>query len=244
MARKRSYGQYCGLAHALELVGERWGLLVIRDLVLGPKRFTDLRTGLPRIPTNVLSSRLKEFEQAGIVQRRTLPRPAASVIYELTEYGAELEDIVLRLGRWGAQTLGDPAPEDILTADGEALALRTTFRPEAAEGVDARFELHVGEVVVYAIIDDGELTVGEGPLPDRTPGRTPGPGPGPVPDPGLIIKIAEITALKPLLTRELSPAKAVEIGFANLTGDPAEFDRFVELFSVAPGPVPASAHGG
>ncbi|GAA2597148.1 helix-turn-helix domain-containing protein [Actinomadura fulvescens] len=220
MARKRSYGQYCGLAHALELVGERWALLVIRDLVLGPKRFTDLRIGLPRIPTNVLSSRLKELEQAGVVRRRTLPRPAASVIYELTDYGAELEDIVLRLGRWGAQTLGDPAPEDIVTPDGEVLALRATFRPEAARGVHARFELHVGDVTVHAIVDDGVLTAGEGPLPE----------------PGLVIVIAEISALKPLLTREVGAAEAVASGFAELTGDPAEFEKFVELFSVAPTP--------
>src|SRR5438128_359234 len=89
----RSYGQFCGLARALELVGERWALLVVRDLFCGPKRFTDLRRGLPRIPTNILSARLKELEDAGIVRRRLLPRPAAGVSYEPSESGQAVEDI-------------------------------------------------------------------------------------------------------------------------------------------------------
>jgi len=216
MARKRSYGQYCGLAHALEIVGERWALLLVRDLVLGPKRFTDLRLGLPRIPTNVLSARLKELEQAGIVRRRTLPRPAASVVYELTEYGAELEEILLRLGRWGAQTLGEPGPDDIVTVDGEILALRATFQPERARGIHTSYELHIGGVVVHAIVEDGALKADEGPLTGAD----------------LVIEIAEIDALKPLLTREIKPGDAIEYGTVVLRGDQAEFERFLELFTV------------
>src|SRR5437867_2883487 len=134
---KRAYGQYCGLAHALELVGERWALLIVRDLLVGPKRFTDLRRGLPRIPTNVLATRLKELEQSSVVRRRVLPRPAGSVVYELTRYGQGLEETVLALGRWGTQTLGDPRPGDILTVDALIIALRALFRPEAALGVQA-----------------------------------------------------------------------------------------------------------
>ena len=84
----RSYGQFCGLSRALELIGERWALLIVRDLLVGPRRFTDLRRGLPRIPTNILSSRLRELEYAGVVRRRVLPRPATSVVYELTETAA------------------------------------------------------------------------------------------------------------------------------------------------------------
>src|SRR5215217_8167005 len=101
----RTYGSYCGLARALELVGERWALLVIRELLSGPKRFTDLRRGLPRIPTNVLSARLKQLERDGIVQREVLPRPASGVAYELTEYGRELKGAVTELLTWGARTL-------------------------------------------------------------------------------------------------------------------------------------------
>jgi DNA-binding HxlR family transcriptional regulator len=217
MARKRSYGQYCGLAHALEIVGERWALLLVRDLVLGPKRFTDLRVGLPRIPTNVLSARLKELEQAGIVCRRTLPRPAASVVYELTEYGAELDEILLRLGRWGAQTLGEPGPDDIVTVDGEILALRATFQPERAHGIHTSYELHIGGVVVHAIVEDGALKADEGPLTGAD----------------LVIEIAEIDALNPLLTREIKPGDAIEHGTVLLRGDQAEFERFLELFTVS-----------
>src|SRR4030081_1271121 len=137
----RSYGQLWGFARAVELVGERWALLVVRDLVLGPKRFTDLRRGLPRIPTNILSVRLKELEDSGIVRRRVLPRPASGVVYELTEYGQDLDDIVLRLGLWGARSLGDPRPEEIVTTDSLILALRATFLPEAARELRASYEL-------------------------------------------------------------------------------------------------------
>src|SRR5437764_13219872 len=102
----RTYGQFCGLARALELVGERWALLIVRDLLVGPRRFTDLRHGLPRIPTNVLSERLKELEHAGIVRPRMLPRPAASVVYELTEYGSQLDEVLMRFVLAGQQSLG------------------------------------------------------------------------------------------------------------------------------------------
>jgi DNA-binding HxlR family transcriptional regulator len=103
MAR-RTYGQSGGLAYALEIIGERWALLIVRDLLEGPRRFTDLRSGLPRIATNVLSARLKQFETAGVVRRRVLPRPDGSVVYELTDYGRELEDVVVSLDRWGARS--------------------------------------------------------------------------------------------------------------------------------------------
>src|SRR4051794_39676028 len=150
---KRTYGQYCGVARALEMIGERWALLIVRDLLVGPKRYTDLRQGLPRIPTNILAARLQELEAAGIVRRRALPRPASAVVYELTEYGSELEEIVIRLGRWGAQSLGARQPGEIITADSMIVALRTTFHPEAARGFRAGYELYFGTVVIHARID-------------------------------------------------------------------------------------------
>src|SRR4030088_766323 len=104
--KTRPYGQYCGFARALEVVGERWALLIVRDLLIGPKRFTDLLRGLPGIPSNVLTARLKELEDAGVVRRRVLARPARAVVYELTEYGLELDAAVVELGRWGAKNLG------------------------------------------------------------------------------------------------------------------------------------------
>src|SRR5437588_8765477 len=197
----RSYGQFCGFAQGLDLVGERWALLVVRDLVLGPKRFTALRRGLPRIPTNILSVRLKELEEAGIVRRRILPRPATGVVYELTEYGQELDDIVLRLGLWGARSLGDPRPDDIVTPDSLILALRATFLPEAARELLAGYQLNLGNAVVHARIDQGSLEVGEGPLA------------------GADLVIETGPAIRALLSGELSPGEAVQTGSVRLTGD-------------------------
>src|SRR5437763_13541599 len=113
----RSYDQFCGVARALDLVGERWALLLVRDLLLGPKRFTDLRRGLPGIGTNVLAARLKELERAGVIARRTLPPPAASVVYELTEYGRALEGPLLALGRWGARSMRAREPAQTLRSE-------------------------------------------------------------------------------------------------------------------------------
>jgi DNA-binding HxlR family transcriptional regulator len=219
----RTYGQFCGLAHAMELVGERWALLVVRDLVLGPKRFSDLRRGLPRIPTNILSARLKELEAAGVVRRRLLPRPAAGVAYELAEYGRELEDVVLRLGLWGAKSLGEPLPADIVTTDSLTLALRATFRPEAARKLRAGYELRVGEIVVHARIDRGSLEAGAGPLPEAD----------------LVIETGP--AIRALLAGELGPAEAIESGGVRLNGDPDLLTRFLEVFQIPPAPVAAPA---
>src|SRR3989442_13642797 len=106
MARTRRHRDGCGIAHASELLGQRWALLVVRELVLGPKRFTDLRTGIPDVSPNVLGQRLRELEGSGIVRRRRLAPPAAAQVYELTEWGAQLEPAVLALGRWAS---GSPA---------------------------------------------------------------------------------------------------------------------------------------
>lgn len=213
---KRTYGQFCGVARALELVGERWALLIVRDLAVGPKRFTDLRQGLPRIPTNVLSARLQELEEGGIVRRRALPRPAASVVYELTAYGGELEDIVLRLGRWGAQSLGARRPEEIVTADSMIMALRATFHPEAARDLRARYELHFGEVVIQARVEDGALAAAAGPLADAD------------------LVLAAFAPLKPMLAGEISPEEALERGLIRITGEPGLLARFVEVFRIGP----------
>jgi DNA-binding HxlR family transcriptional regulator len=214
----RTYGQFCGLARALELVGERWALLIVRDLLVGPRRFTDLRQGLPRIPTNVLAERLKELEHAGIVRRRVLPRPAASVVYELTEYGSQLEEVVMRLGLWGAQSLGAPRPGEIITPDSMVMALRSTFRPEAAGGQRVDYELRLGEIVIHASVDDGTLSVGEGPLPSSD----------------LVIEAGP--AIRDVMAGELTPREAVEGGSVRLNGNTALFDRFVELFRIPPRP--------
>ena len=211
---RRAYGQYCGFARALEMVGKRWALLIVRDLLIGPRRFTDLRRGLPRIPTNVLAGRLKELEEAAIVQRRVLARPDGSVVYELTDYGSELEDVVLRLGRWGARSLGEPRAGEIITPDAIRLALRATFDPARARGVRASYELRLGPVIVNARVDDGRLVVGGGPLPEAR----------------LVIETGP--AIRALMAGELSPAEATASGAVRLTGDPHGLDQFVELFRI------------
>lgn len=210
----RSFGQFCGVARALEVVGERWALLIVRDLLVGPRRFSDLRRGLPRIPTNILTARLKELEQAGVVHRRVLPRPAGSIVYELTDRGRGLEDVVLALGRWGAQDLGEPRPDEVVSADSLVMALRTTFRPAAAAGVRLDVELRLGDIVVHARVADGELAADVGPLPAAELVITTGP------------------ALRALLAGELEPAAAVARGDVQISGAPALLVRFTELFRI------------
>ena len=145
----RSYGDRCGIARALDVVGERWALLVVRELLLGPKRFTDLRAGLPNVGPDVLAQRLRELEAAGIVRRATLPPPAASKVYELTARGAELEPVVLALGRWGSVA---PVPEDAaIGADAFVIALKTLYAPDGGGG---RFELRLGDQR-FALEPDG-----------------------------------------------------------------------------------------
>src|SRR5919202_4202582 len=145
MATKRTYCDACAAAHALDLVGERWALLVVRELLLGPKRYTDLRAGLPNASPNVLSQRLGELEDAGIVRRRKLPPPAGSRVYELTDWGRELEETVMSLGRWGARSPVPLSDAPIASADSVILALRERFDPGAADGLRARYELRIGD---------------------------------------------------------------------------------------------------
>src|SRR5919198_2564857 len=158
----RSYEQYCGIARALDLVGERWALLVVRELILGPKRFTDLRRGLPGIATNVLTERLKQLERDGVVRRRTLPPPAASVVYELTEYGRELEPTLLAFGRWGAKSLGPRGGKQLVRPEWFCVALKAFFQPEAARGVRATVDLDLDGERFAVRIDRGSLEISAG----------------------------------------------------------------------------------
>lgn len=124
----RSYHQYCPIAHALDLIGERWSLLIVRDLLLGPKRFSDLRAGLPGIGTNILTDRLKGLEEAGVIARRVLPPPAASAVYELTPYGQGLDGPLQALAQWGGQTLGNIQPGQAPSRDSILLTVRALAR--------------------------------------------------------------------------------------------------------------------
>jgi DNA-binding HxlR family transcriptional regulator len=200
------------------MVGERWALLIIRDLLVGPKRHTGLRSGLPKIPTNVLASRLKELEQAGVVVRRVQPRPSGAVVYELTQNGAELEELVLGLGRWGARSLAELRPGEIATADSLIMALRSTFQPSEAAALRAGYELRFGDVVIHARVDGGSLVTGEGPLASAD------------------LVVEAMAPLSPLLSGELSATDALADGIVRISGEPAELDRFAALFRIGPPP--------
>jgi DNA-binding HxlR family transcriptional regulator len=169
VARTRTKLDGCGIAHASDLLGQRWALLVIRELLLGPKRFTDLRAGIPDISPNVLGQRLRELEESGIIRRRKLAPPAATQVYELTEWGRELEPAVLALGRWASHSPGFPlgAP---MGPDSLVLALKTAFDPAKADGLEATYELWLGELPFEIAVKRGELEAsrGEAERPDAT----------------------------------------------------------------------------
>jgi DNA-binding HxlR family transcriptional regulator len=217
----RAYGQYCGLAKAVEMLCERWGLLIVRDLLVEPKRFTDLQRGRPGIPTNVLTARLKELEQAGVIQRRLLPRPSGAVVYELTKYGAELEEIVVRLGRWGAKSLGDPSPGEIVTADSMVMAMRSTFRPEAARRISATFELRMGPVTINVAVKNATVRAAQGALPGADLIIEAGPG------------------IRALMAGEVTADEAIRKHIVRVKGDKQLLARFAEMFRIDPKPMPS-----
>ncbi len=158
--RKR-YDQYCPVAHALGLVGERWALLVVLELMHGPKRYTDLADNLSGIGTNILASRLRDLETGGIVTKRTLPPPAASRVYELTDYGRALRPVIRELAVWGARSLGPPGTDDELFPGWLQNALDTVLAPIAPAG---RFEFHLGDEVASLV--DGVAQAGSIEQPD------------------------------------------------------------------------------
>ncbi len=219
----RSYGQYCGVTTAVELVSERWALLIIRDLLVGPHRYTDLKQGLPRIPTNILSSRLKELQEGGVVRRVPLAR--CGLVYELTEYGRELEPIVLALGRWGLRSMGEPKGDDIVTPDSLTMCLRAAFRPEFAS-VSLDFQIRVDAVELRAQASDGELKVVQ-----IAPPAPPVAGSLPSSEPEL--RFATGPGIRHLIAGALTPAQAVERDVVTiLKGDLKLLERFTDLFRI------------
>ncbi|MEV6848479.1 helix-turn-helix domain-containing protein [Actinoplanes sp. NPDC051411] len=207
----KHFGQYCGLARAMELVGERWAMLILRDLAVHPRRYSDLLTGLPGIPTNVLSTRLKELEQNGIVERQIAPAPQRGVVYAMTPAGHSLEPALLALGRWGATQLDDdPRDGEIVTPEAFTMTLRAVFNDDLAAGVDASWQLHSGDIEVYAVVTDGKLDAGVGP------------GPG---DPDLVITFRpdNLPSFRALM-------QAARCGLVDLTGRRELLDTFIRLF--------------
>jgi DNA-binding HxlR family transcriptional regulator len=157
----KRYDQYCPIAHALGLVGERWSLLIVRELLHGPKRYTDLAGSLPGIGTNILAARLKELETCGLVSKRRLDPPAASQVYELTPYGLELKSVMRSLALWGLRSIDPPTEEDELAPGWLYGAVDTVFAPVAPSG---SFEFRVGGEVAGLV--DGEAVRGSVHEPD------------------------------------------------------------------------------
>ena len=151
----KRFDQYCPIAHALALVGERWALLVVRELLKGPKRYTDLAAGLPGIGTNILAARLRTLEDGGVVRRRKLPPPAGSTVYELTEYGQGLDETLHAMARWGIRSLGPPGPGDELEPDWGLSAFPALLDPEAARGVHETYVIRIDDDVFTVRVDDG-----------------------------------------------------------------------------------------
>lgn len=213
MASKRTYGEACRFAHALDVVGERWSLLVVRELLLGPKRFTDLRTGLPHASPNILTERLRDLEQSAVVRKRRLPPPAASTVYELTEWGRELEPIVTELGAWGARSPIPPETQEI-GPDSIVLALASLFDPEAAGDLEATYGLRIGEQSFSVEISAGEVELRRG---------------APA-DPEATIAVPDAPTLAAVLTAQLPLADALSSGAAQLEGPKQSAKRFLRLF--------------
>ncbi|HET9138959.1 winged helix-turn-helix transcriptional regulator [Actinophytocola sp.] len=214
---RRTYGQYCGLSRAIEVVGERWSPMIIRDLLVRPKSFHELNQGFPSASTDILSARLGELEHSGVV--RQVQDTDGETRYRLTAFGRDLDDAMIRLGRWGARLLGAPRPEDVATNDSVRMALRTMFDPEAAAGIQVSYQLNLDDIVVHARIDDGVIETGEGPLAGAD----------------LVLEPGE--TLMPMLTGELSAAEAIATGSLKYFGDPALVALFTELFKIDPMPV-------
>ncbi|PXY32636.1 transcriptional regulator [Prauserella muralis] len=199
------------MARALNLVGERWALLVVRELLFGPKRFTDLRAGLPAASQNVLSTRLRELEEAGIVARRRLGPPASTWVYELTELGRGLEPVLLSLATWGSRL---PRPEGSeLSLDALMLALRTTFDPERAGQLRVLCELRLGEDTFHARVADGAFRVSR-----DASGR-----------PDAVIETTA-PALRALVFGGARLTAAVRRGDVRVEGDRMAAERFLGLF--------------
>ena len=209
----RDYGQYGGVTRALELVGERWSLLIIRDLLVGPRRYGELAGGLHRIPSNILAARLKELQAAGVIRR--VPHSRV-IVYELTAYGRELEPVVLALGAWGFKALDEPRDEQVITPDSMTIDLRTAFRPQVAATLPATaYAARLGDAQLFIRVDGSHLDVARG-------------------DGEVDLSFATGTGIHRLMSGELAPSRAIATGVVEvLHGRVDLLDRFAHTFHVA-----------
>ncbi|TML68475.1 MAG: transcriptional regulator [Actinobacteria bacterium] len=220
----RKFDQYCPVAHALSLVGDRWSLLIVRELLHGPKRYTDLTNGLPGIGTNILAARLRDLEESGVVQKRTLPPPAASTVYELTEYGAGLKEALYALARWGARTIGPPGPDDELYPEWGVNALPALFDANAARGLTETYALVVDGDAFSARVVDGSLEAMMGAAKDAD-----------------VVVEMNMETFFGLASGELAPRNAVKSGRARVQGSLEALERCFRVLSLAPRATTAAA---
>jgi len=211
---KRTYNQFCPLARSLDFLGERWTLLVVRNLMIGPQRYKDLLDGLPGIGTNLLAERLKELEGEGIIHRRKLPPPAGSMVYELTELGKDLEQALIPLMRWGMWTLRRPAERTFMRPSWGILGFKIAFRPDAAKGLYETYEWRIDGEALHITVRDGDADFQQGPAlrPDLVFSC----------DGGTFMGIA---------ASSLSPAEALSSGRLKFEGSPAALAHFASMFS-------------
>lgn len=222
MTARRTYRQYCATAKTLDVIGERWTLLVIRELLTGPRRFKDLAASLPGVGTGLLGARLRHLEDAALIRRTTLPRPASVGAYELTEAGRELEPAIMALARWGLKwALGKPEPGDAFHPGWAVIALQAIFRPEEAAGVHESYEFRVEDEVFHARVDDAHV--------DSVY--------GPAWQPALTIT-SDRDTFRDLASGDLSLADAARLHKIGIDGDRGALRRFERIFRM-----PASAFG-
>jgi DNA-binding HxlR family transcriptional regulator len=203
---RRSYMQACTMARTLDVVGERWTLLLIRELMLGPRRFSDLLGGLPGIGKNLLAQRLRHLEAEGLIERRTLPPPAASSVYELTDVGWALGPALAELGRWGAERLPPPSRKSVFQPAWAMFPLAYLADTEATAGVRHTYEFRVGDELFHLRVRDGKVI----------------PRNGPAESPDLTITMNAKT-LRELFFEGLDPAAAVGDGRVAIEGAPETF---------------------
>jgi DNA-binding HxlR family transcriptional regulator len=208
----KHYGQFCPVAHALELIGERWSLLIVRELINGPKRYTDLAAALPGIGTNILAARLRDLEDAGVLQKRQLPPPAAARVYELTPYGEELREPLYALGRWGAKSLGPPRKDDTFASGWLLNAVRATCTGGCLP--DTVVALQVAGESATARFDDDELLV----------------EPGTAGDADVLIE-TDPSTLFCIASGETTTADAIKAKAVKVTGSRKDAEAFLSFFS-------------
>ena len=213
---KRSYDQHCEVARALDVVGERWTLLLVRELLTGPKRFKDLLGGLPGIGTNLLAARLKALEGHGVVRRATLPPPAGSGVYELTEMGRSLEPAVVALSRWGSRLVEEPRDGDECRPAWVVMAIRSLFEPGAAGGLRETYELRIDGEAFQLRVDGGSVEVRQG-CADA---------------PDVVVSGGADTFLA-LSAGRLAPGEALESGELRIEGDGDALDRCLRVLGSA-----------